>query len=356
MELFHANEQWSKRPADERFTTLDAMYDATLAYANSAREKSVPCSDLRVEGVGRDLSLIGRAGVPATLTHHAFGQLSSRVGAHAGYLRQLPATLAAQCLNHGLKEKSGTGNANLLFHQNGGLLLRSALTEQYSRFWNYEVIDGLRHVSHRFDLMPARATIRVKDENERALFASDHDMFAFLMSRDRGIVDPVGQEMYRGVIAINSEVGASSLKLMSFLFRDICGNFIIWGAQEIAEVRLIHKGNIRREWENAQISVRKYLDGAASLETAKFAEMTRVIAGTKQEVLDKIFGLRINELSRRTIDAAYDAVVPEQDGQPNTAWGLAQGITRISQKESFADERHKLDRAAGKLLTAAFKF
>lgn len=359
MELFHANEQWSTRPADERFTSLEAMHSATLAYAESAREKSVPWSDLRVEAAGRDLSLIGKAGTPAALTHYAFGQLSARIGAPAGYLRQLPATLAAQNLNHGLKER-GNDVAQLLFHQNGGLLLRAATSDKYSRIWNHEVIERLIDVSARHDLMPARATIRAtsfgQTGEERALFASGHDMFAFLMTRERGVIDPMGQEMFRGVIAINSEVGAAALKIMSFYFRDICGNFIIWGAEQIAEISLRHVGDIRRGWNNAQVSVRRYLDGAASLETAKFQEMTREIAGSKDEVLDKVFGLRINELSRKAIGEAYDAVVVPEDGAANTVWGLAQGVTRISQKETFADERHKLDKGAGKLLAAAFKF
>jgi hypothetical protein len=359
MELFHANQQWSTRPADERFTSLEAMHTATLEYANSAREKSVPWNDLRVEAVGQDLSLIGRAGVPAQLTNYAFGQLSARIGAPAGYLRQLPATLAAQNLNHGLKEK-GSDNAQLLFHQNGGLLLRAATSDKYARIWNHEVIARLIEMSNRNFLVPARATIRAtsfgQTGEERALFASDHDMFAFMMSPEHCIVDPMGQGLYRGIIVINSEVGAAALKVMAFYFRDICGNFIIWGAEQIAEISLRHVGDIRRGWQNAQVSVRRYLDGAASLETAKFNEMTRVIAGTKEQVLDKVFGLRINELSRKAIGEAYDAVVVDEDGAPNSVWGLAQGVTRISQQETFADERHKLDKGAGKLLAAAFRF
>lgn len=358
MELFHAHQQWATRPADERFTSLEAMHAATKAYADKAGEATVPWSNLRVEAVGQDLRLIGKADVPAQLTNYAFGQISARIGAPAGYLRELPATIAAQNLNHGLKSK-GDENAQLLFHQNGGLLLRAATSEKYSRIWNYEVIERLQEVSARNGLVPARATIRANafgTPEDRALFASDHDMFAFLMSGDRMVLDPVGKELYRGIICTNSEVGAGALKIMAFYFRDVCGNFIIWGAEQIAEIRLVHKGDIRKGWQNAQVSVRKYLDGAATLESAQFEELTRVIAGTKDEVIDKVFGLRINELSRKTISEGYDSVRADEDGQPNTVWGLAQGITRLSQREAFADERNKLDRGAGKLISSAVKF
>ena len=47
--------------------------------------------------------MIGAQGASALLTHHAFGQLATLSKAPANYLRTLPATLAAQNLNHGLK-------------------------------------------------------------------------------------------------------------------------------------------------------------------------------------------------------------------------------------------------------------
>ena len=42
------------------------------------------------------------------------------------------------------------------------------------------------------------------------------------------------------------------------------------------------------------------------------------------------------------------------DGDPRTAWGMANGLTRLSQSLPYADERVALDRAAGKVLEMAF--
>src|SRR5258705_8402745 len=128
MELFKANKQWSTRPEDERFASLEALYTATRHYADIAREKRMPFADMRVENVDGDVQLVGRAGIPAKLTHWAFGQLCARVEAPANYLRDLPATLACQNLNHGLAARlqntAANSIANLMFHENGGLLLR----------------------------------------------------------------------------------------------------------------------------------------------------------------------------------------------------------------------------------------
>ena len=59
-------------------------------------------------------------------------------------------------------------------------------------------------------------------------------------------------------------------------------------------------------------------------------------------------------LTRKVIDAGYEAVIPAQDGDPRTVWGMMQGLTRHSQTVPFADARTTIDVAAGKLMEAAF--
>lgn len=369
MQLFHAANQWATRPDDERFDSLEAMHAATLAYAQSAGDAVVPWNKLGVEAHDGEVFAIGPSGVPARLTHYAFGQLSLRVSAPAGYLRGLPADLAAQNLNHGFRAKGDRTDAQLLFHTNGDLLLRAATSTRYERVWNHEVVSRLIEFSQRHGLVPAQATfdwanrrpgqddggpVQLDPHADRALYASDHDMFAFVMSPNRTIRGPVGDTLRRGVIVQNSEVGAASLKFMGFLFRDLCCNHIIWGAEQIAEIKLRHVGDVHRRWSRAMLDVRKYLDGAASFDEAKVEQMTVEIAGTKDEVLDKLFGIRSLGLSRKALAASYEAVVPGEDGDPKTVWGMVQGITRESQNQAYADDRVAMDRAAGKLLQVQF--
>ncbi len=362
MELFHANRQWAERPADERFQSLEKMYEVTRAYAEQAGEKDVQWSDLRVENVGDEIALIGKADVPAKVSNYAFGQLAARIEAPASYLRRLPAPLAAQNLNYGLANKV-SGQAKLLFHSNNGLLLRAATSEKYARIWNHEVIGRLLDLSSKTDLIPARQTFNWSDEAmtpaqieqaQRALYASDHDMFAFMMSANRTVMDPVGKALLRGIIVTNSEVGDRSLGVMGFWFRDVCANHIIWGAEQIADIRLTHVGAVRERWYDATVKVRKYLDQGTSFEKAKFETLTTQIGATKEQVLDAVFNKRALGLSRKAAEAGYDAVVEAEDGDPRTVWGLAQGLTRHSQTVPFADERYALDRAAGKLLEIKF--
>lgn len=353
MELYQAHHQWANRPADERFASLEAMHETTKGYADRASESRIPWALLRADADGNDLYLTRGQGT-ARIGHYAFGQLANRIAAPASYLRQLPATLAAQNLNHGLKTRAPGGEAQLLFHSNGERVLRAATSETYTRIWNHEVIERLLDLSARTGLVPARPTFRETGDDAPALYASDHDMFAFLMSGQREVRGPLGDQLFRGIIVVNSEVGAAALRVLAFYFRAICGNHIIWGAEEIAEVRLIHRSGIRQNWLDAQVRVRRYLDASETFDRARFSEMLVKIADTKDAVLDRVFGKMKGQITRRALDAGYDAVVPGEDGSPRSVYGLAQGITRHSQTLSYADERTALDRAAGKLMSLTF--
>jgi hypothetical protein len=360
MELFQANKQWSSRPADERFESLEALHAAAQAHRATAHERpNIPLSTLRVENVNGDVQLVGKGGLGAKLTHWAFGQLAARVSAPASYLRDLPATLAAQNLNHGLATRlkdSGSAALNLLFNvagtkENLDLTLLALTTEKYQRIWNDEITERLLDLKHQ-GWEEARPDIRVQD-SRLPLYLSDHDMFAFIRAKDRIVREANNPEgLHRGVIVGNSQVGASTLFVLQFLYREMCGNHIIWGATNVTELKLRHVGSIRERLQLWDAQIQRYLDSSTSDEEAKIESAQRKrIAGTKEDVLDAIFGKKLG-LSRKAIEAGYDAVNPEQDGDPRTVWGIVQGLTRHSQTVQFADERTTIDRAAGKLLEA----
>lgn len=363
MELYHANKQWAERPNDERFTTLESMHAATKSYAEAARTYEIAWNKLRLQARGDEIAIVGDSGTPAKLTNYAFGQLCARVEAPAHFLREEPAELSTAILNRRLAEKADEKVARLLFHQNDGLILRAATSEIYSRLWDYQVIERLMELSKRHDLEPAGQTFnwsgaayKAAADAPKALFASDHDMFAFLKSRERAILDPTGKaHLFRGIIVMNSEVGDKALTVMGFNFRDVCCNFIIWGAEKLATIRIAHVGEIAEKWGDVQVQIRRYFDTTESFEKARFEQVTKRLAANKEDLIDLLFGKKSTlGLNRKALTASYDAVVPDEDGDPLTAWGLAQGVTRHAQTIPYADERQELDRSAGKLLD--FKF
>src|SRR5262249_12856737 len=150
----------------------------------------------------------------------------------------------------------------------------------------------------------------------------DHDMFAFLRNRNLTVAEQGSDgAIYKGVIVENSEVGASALKLTRFLYREMCGNHIIWGASNVLEMSIRHVGDARERWGNYTAQIRKYAEESVSDIEARIAwAKSCKIAARKEEVLDAVFGKRVNGLSRKAIDEGYEACKPSQDGSPNTVW------------------------------------
>lgn len=376
MELFKAHEQWKTRPADERFTSLTDMHKACTGYRQIAGEAHVPMSTLRVEAQDNELVLQGKANVPAKLTHWAMGQLSAKAGAPAAYLRELPATLAAQNLNHGLKTKADKADpsANLLFHANGSLMLRSVLSDQYTRIWNSDITERLMQfqaanpqwknpLAYKTSAPATKGgwPTTTGEMEPAGLYASDHDMFAFLIDESKTLKgSPMG--LNRGFFVWNSEVGASSFGVMTFLFDRVCGNNIVWGANNVSELRVRHVGNAdARAFQNLAAEVRRYADSSASETEAQIVSAQRFELGaTRSEALEKLTEIvnkrKIPDLTMTKLTQALEVAERREDryGNPYSLWGAVSGLTEASQWKTHADERVKVDRAAGKLLKVAF--
>lgn len=371
--LTRAFNEWSTRPADERFSSLEDLHAATTHHRDvSVEATQVPLKSLRVEvspavptiympssrgdeATDAQPVLVGSSGKPASFTHYAFGQLARNVGAPASYLRTLPAALVAENLNHGIAQAEATDN-NLLFTANGDLRLRAMVSQQYKRIWNADVTSRLlRLVEQQPEWQPAPAAF----DGSRGLYASDEDMFAFLVDNDRRIFESLpGGGLGRGFFVWNSEVGAASFGIMTFFYEYVCGNHRVWGAKGVQELRIRHVGNADdRAFAQLSAEIRKYADSSATEDEAKVTAMRSMVLGeSKDTVLDAVFGLKNVDLSRKLIEASYDKAVEREDwyGNPRTVWGLTGGMTEIARDMPNANERVKLERAAGKIMQIAF--
>lgn len=382
--LTAASNQWQVRPADERFWTLEELLNQTKTYAEESMVKTLPLSQCEVISPdGRDLQLMGPTKQNgAQFQHYAFGQFSGLCGAPASYLRSLPAPLAAQCLNNGLRNIKG--DAALLFHKNGGLHLRCVTTDKYARIWNYEIAslalaleenEGWRTPPARpcgLPDIPVRAAtqadvlrnsahpqlgIKVGDQISPAgLYASNHDCFIFQVNEDKAIDGGDGESLYRGVFWSNSEVGAARFRATMFLYDTVCGNHIVWGAKVLAEISIRHTGEAHRVFSEAMATItgrmqRRATEDEHRIQGAKLKQLGQ----TKDEIVTLVFGKALG-LSRRECEDAYTLAERYEDSHgnnPRSAWGFAAGVTRLSQQQ-YADKRDTMDRAAGRILDLAF--
>ena len=99
---YSAHRQWASRPPDERYASVQALYDAARGRRLRLEERTTHTVDLQTEVVGPDVVLRDTSGRTAALTHWSFGQLASLASAPPSYLRTLPAVIASAAINHGL--------------------------------------------------------------------------------------------------------------------------------------------------------------------------------------------------------------------------------------------------------------
>jgi hypothetical protein len=400
MNLLQASRQWAERPADERFFNLKDLRDACEHYYSTAKETSANPDQIRVREAtsdefkkhGDDLRFVVESeDTPARnarFSHWSFGQFCRLLEAPADYLRGLPTDLACRNLEHGIEKwqkRKDRVPVKLLTHRNGDNLLRAITSTGYSRIWNWEVAERLMELGTDWIIPPARpafqnqpgSRIATKDDilpNQgdfglsvnvgdmiapAGLYASDHDMFVFMVNEKSRINDGSGLGLAKGMFISNSEVGAQSLKITKFRYRHCCGNHICWDCSGVLEVRIVHKGEADSRFiKELSIELARYgEEGVAEEEQMIQAAQQYQLGKDKDEVLDSLFGIRNLNVPLKQLGLAYD--IAEQhvdtDGSPRTAWGMVQGMTRLSQQIDWMDQRTKLDRAAGRILDLATK-
>jgi hypothetical protein len=391
--LTQASRQWATRPADERFWTLEEARDRTRFIAENTCDMTVGVREFDlVRTEDRDaIALELKSGEVIETNNWSFGQLALSAGAPANYLQKLPTSLAMECIRTGWERKESERPVKLLVGTDGELnTLRAYNGSQYARVWNWQIFDrlvGLQESGWRVpparpagnDPRARRATaadvlvnntggnglgIKVGDMIAPAgIYASDRDMFAFMVNESFRVDDGTDGGIARGFFIQNSEVGASSLRFTGFGYRFICGNHIAWNVEDVFEVSVRHVGECYGKFE-AEVKGRlnayankSQIEDVQRLKRAK----TLVLGKTVDEMLDTIMGslTRRNGLpsgiNQKMIKEAHQiAIVNETtDGGPFSVWGMVNGFTRMSQAEPHMDRRAFIDRFAGQLFALA---
>jgi hypothetical protein len=380
MTLMDASKQWRDRPDDERFWTLPDLLSATERFKNRSQVSLVSPLSLEFTGDKDSLTVTGEAGTPASVGFFALGQFCRLMSCPADYVRSLPADLAALNLNNGLFSRMTTTKSllSLLLTRNDNYLhCRAALTGEYTRIWNSDVVRRLQPLTDQgWRVTPARREAQTKNsriatENDvgpwtlvkpgeeiapSGLYASDKDMFVFMINTQ----NPINETLYRGFFLENSEIGDRSWKLTTFLFNVICGNHIVWGSQEVEEFKTVHRGDyaVERAFDYINRGLKIYAN-LPCMEDHTFVEksMNKLLGPDYKEVSEFLWSRRITGLTQSVIDSMIVEIEnhPEDRGSssPTSVWAAAQAISRVAQREKYADSRVNLERVAGKVLSFA---
>lgn len=363
--LFDAHNQWAKRPADQRFETLEALRESVHARRMRARSQDAEITQIHITANGDEILVNGQT-TKAAPTHWAFGQLSTALGAPAGYLRQLPAALVAENLRHGLTTtpKAAMKFMSLANDGDDARTLQAVTSPSYGRIWDADVADTAGRIVERTNgrFFNPKAYAPDGTIKPQGLYASDRDIFIFMI--DGGSLLDVGEraKLNRGFFMWNSEVGASTFGLTTFLFNVVCGNHIVWGAEDVTSLVIRHTKNGPYRFDGeATPQLMEYVNASAKpLEDAVRRAMAYNIAADlgepagKELTFEKLqawVGTRVKgaKFTRSEIREAMDTAKKEE-GQCVTLWDLSQGFTAYARGFDFLDARTDLERRSGKLL------
>lgn len=364
--------EWFNRPDDERFLNLSDLYAATQHRSETASVRTVRSDAVHVEARRDDadhlgLRLPGRDDV-LSATHWSFGQLCGRVGAPSGYLRQLPAPLAAINLQHGLLSHRAELIKTVETHD-GRSELRAVTGPDYGRIWDHELVGAVRKIAGNgtgdtrwkvpgvldWASMTHNPYVDITTATT-TLYASDRDVFLFLVDDTHPIEAgtlPNGEPdlYFRGFYAWNSEVGARSLGIASFYLRAVCQNRNLWGVEGFESLTVRHaKFAAQRFAHEAEPALNRFAE----------ASPARFVAGIKAaraQIVAKDDDARDAFLTRRGFSRAESrqiiaSVLHEEGHRPETVFDFVQGITAVARARPHQDARLDLEAKAKSLMAA----
>jgi hypothetical protein len=354
---YTAHREWASRPPDERYASVQALYDAARARRLRTEARTIETVALRTEAVASDaLALRDTSNRQAALTNWSFEQLAGIAVAPPKYLRTLPAAIASDAINYGLRRQRREEHQLLVDHDEPWTV-HAVTSPRYARVHHDELAGRVLDLmaQHPAWSLPLgyKDGVYGAERVPSGAYLGDRDMFLFVVDGNRDLYDPTDSShagVFRGFILRNSDVGAAALTLDVFLFRAVCGNHIIWGFQRVVGFRRRHVGaSIQEAWTTSLDRVRTALDAdPAHDRLVLLRAMSQELGPTRDAVVDA--AVQRLEVSQKQAAEAY-ALAEAFETNPRSVWGYVQGLTRLSQRTPWQDGRFTLDRAASRLLT-----
>lgn len=350
--ILTAHRQWATRPSDERFQSVDAMLDSVLKRKYVSQEYMATLGQMEiVETIDWDTGdkdiVVDTPIRRARLSNWSFGQLAKAADAPPGYLERLPNDLIIKNLTHGIQQNA---EQEVMLYE-GTDSLKAITSKNYARIYDADVIQWIKPLVERTTF---KLPMQYKDGKWGAelvpggAYASDRDMFLFMVDDEKRI-EVAGESLGRGFFLWNSEVGSKSFGIETFLYRYVCNNNIVWGAQEHRKFRTIHVGQLAGE--RAAHMLEQNLTSYINTDTSADVEMIlrnkkNIVAKNEKEAVEWLVS---KDFAKKVSESAVRLAIGEEN-RCDSVWSLVQGLTAYARSIKHADQRALLERAAGKLL------
>ncbi len=198
------------------------------------------------------------------------------------------------------------------------------------------------------------SALEITKENT-TLYAGDRDMFIFLADEERRIEVPNrrnGQpgSLARGFFVWNSEVGAATLGIATFLFDYCCSNRIVWGAEGVQEIRIRHtSGAPHRMIENVVPALQRYAEASAT----GIQDQIKDAMAHKLASKDRVTQFLEKRFTKSQAKAIALAHIDEEARPIESLWDVTVGATAYAKSLTNQDDRVAIERKAGDVLRMA---
>lgn len=174
-------------------------------------------------------------------------------------------------------------------------------------------------------------------------------MFVFLVC-DEATIEIGNAKLGRGFFCWNSETGAATFGLTTFLFNSVCGNHIVWGADQVEELRIIHRNRALNHFYAEAVPVMNRFIENREIDDMIIGSVSRAmeerIGDTKEEAFKR---LQSDQFTKGEVEKAWEYGIAEGE-DVRTTWGFIQGMTAYARNMPYIDKRVNLERRAGALL------
>ena len=239
--IMKASKQLFGRGKDEKFESLLDLREYLNRRSSGTFEKTVDLRDFTYNHNGsmflEQRKAFQDSGPRHDLNDWSFRQLCKQLSAPAEFISRLSPKLASNCMQEATNEREADSRkGKSVFYMDSNDTegsegtIRAVTTDRYVRVYDNEVLTEVEKYGSGM--------------TQQGLYSGERDIFMF-MTNEEMKVDINGEDLNRGFMVWNSEVGSRTFGVMSFYYRTICSNHIIWGCQNVNERVSKHIGQVR---------------------------------------------------------------------------------------------------------------
>lgn len=341
--LTGAHEELFRRTPDERFGTLQELWDHCHGERERSRDLWFPPEALKPLHEGNRLDLGADGGNAFRLNSWSFSQLCQLAGLNRDTVNRLTPETASSVFEETLPR---SGKPLQLYAEEERL--RSIHAASYTRLHNVDLLTMLREFAT--DFTPPQEAGAPTERGGTGLYCGEQDMFVFMID-PAGWIDIEGEAFAPGFFLWNSEVGRRSVGVQTFWFQAVCRNHIVWDAVEVVDFTRKHTANVHEAVRDIRGLIEQLVEKRDARRDGFATVIRKAMTATLGNDADEVMKVLAKQgITRSLAKQALD--IARRNGR-FTIFSLVDALTRITGRYTNVGDRTEVEVTASRLLALA---